>query len=79
MMGRTRRDSCRNLFKELEILPLMSQYIFSLMLFVIKNRKEFTNNSEIYEIKTRQWPPSTTCKFKEISEGNSLLRNKGLQ
>jgi hypothetical protein len=53
-MGRTRRDSCRNLFKELEILLLMSQYIFSLMLFVIKNRKEFTDNSEIYEIKTRQ-------------------------
>jgi hypothetical protein len=24
------------------------------MLFVIKNRKEFTDNSEIYEIKTRQ-------------------------
>jgi hypothetical protein len=54
MMGQTRRDSCRNLFKELEILPLMSQYIFSLTLFVIKNRKEFTDNSEIYEIKTRQ-------------------------
>jgi hypothetical protein len=54
-MEQTRRDSCsRNLFKELEILPLMSQYIFSLMLLVIKNRKEFTDNSEIYEIKTRQ-------------------------
>jgi hypothetical protein len=24
------------------------------MLFVIKNRKEFTDNTEIYEIKTRQ-------------------------
>jgi hypothetical protein len=54
MMGQTRRDSCRNLFKELEILPLVSQYIFSLMLFMIKNRKEFTDNTEIYEIKTRQ-------------------------
>jgi hypothetical protein len=54
MMGQTRRDSCRNLFKEMEILPLVSQYRFSLMLLVIKNRKEFTDNTEIYEIKTRQ-------------------------
>jgi hypothetical protein len=38
-MGRIRIDSCRNLFKELEILPLVSQYIFSLMLFVIENMK----------------------------------------
>jgi hypothetical protein len=53
-MGRTRRDSCRNLFKELEILLLVSQYTFSLMLFVIKNWKQYTDNTEIYEIKTRQ-------------------------
>ena len=31
------RDSCRELFKKLEILPLYSQYIFSLSIFVIKN------------------------------------------
>jgi len=30
------RDSCRELFKKLEILPLHSQYIFSLSIFVIK-------------------------------------------
>ena len=30
-------DSCRELFKKLEILPLYSQYIFSLPIFVIKN------------------------------------------
>jgi len=30
------RDSCRELFKKLEILPLDSQYIFSLSIFVIK-------------------------------------------
>jgi len=30
------RDSCRELFKKLEILPLYSQYIFSLSIFVIK-------------------------------------------
>ena len=30
------RDSCRELFQRLEILPLYSQYIFSLSIFVIK-------------------------------------------
>ena len=33
------RDSCRKLFKKLEILPLYSQYIFSLSIFVIKNKQ----------------------------------------
>jgi hypothetical protein len=59
MMGQRRRDSCRNLFRGLEILPLASQYIFSLMLFVITNRKEFKVNTETYGIKTRQQKTST--------------------
>jgi hypothetical protein len=54
MLGRRRRDSFRNVFKELEILPLASQYILCLMLFLIKNRKEFIANSEIHGINTRQ-------------------------
>jgi len=33
------RFSCRELFKKLEILPLYSQYTFSLSMFVIKNIK----------------------------------------
>jgi hypothetical protein len=53
MLGK-RRDSCRSLFRELEILPLASQHILSLLLFVVKNRNEFTPNSEIHEINTRQ-------------------------
>ena len=36
MMGRGYRESCRDLFKEINILPLRSQYIYSLMKFVIK-------------------------------------------
>jgi hypothetical protein len=32
------RDSCRDLFKKLQILPIYSQYIYSLLLFVVKNR-----------------------------------------
>jgi hypothetical protein len=54
MLGCRRRDSCRNLFRKLEILPLASQYILYLMLFITKNRNEFTVNSEIYRINTRQ-------------------------
>jgi hypothetical protein len=38
IMGRGNRVSCRNLFKELNILPLMSQYILSLATFVTNNR-----------------------------------------
>jgi hypothetical protein len=54
MLGHRRRDSCRILFRELEILPLASQYILSLMLFVARYRNEFIVNSEIQEINTRQ-------------------------
>jgi hypothetical protein len=36
MMGCRKKVSCRNLFRKLKILPLMSQYIFSLTMFVIK-------------------------------------------
>jgi len=43
-----RRNSCRQLFKQLQILPLPSQYIFSLLVFVNKNRELFLSNSEIH-------------------------------
>jgi len=36
MTGCNSRVSCRNLFRRLEILPLVSQYILSLMQFVVK-------------------------------------------
>ena len=36
-----RHDTCRQLFKHLQILSLPSQYIFSLLIFVIKNRDFF--------------------------------------
>jgi len=48
-----RRDSCRQLFKRFEILPLKSQYILSTLLFVVKNKDLFTMNQEIQNINTR--------------------------
>jgi hypothetical protein len=47
-----RRDSRCQLFKQLQILPLPSQYIFSLLIFVNKNRELFLTNSEIHDINT---------------------------
>ena len=47
------RDSCGRLFKQLEILPLQSQYIFSILLFVVKNKQLHTTNQEIHNTNTR--------------------------
>jgi hypothetical protein len=52
-MGIRDRGSCRKYFRELKILPLNSQYIYSLLLFVMNNRHYFEVNSEIYNINTR--------------------------
>ena len=54
MAGCRYRDSCRKLFINLEILPLPSQYILSLLMFMIRNRSQFSVNSEIHHINTRQ-------------------------
>ena len=48
-----RYDTCRPLFKQLHILPLPSQYIFSIHLFVISNKKLFQLNSQVHNIHTR--------------------------
>jgi hypothetical protein len=53
-LGCRSRDSCRNLFTKLKILPLPSQFILSLLLFVMTNRNQYTFNSEVYHIDTRQ-------------------------
>jgi hypothetical protein len=47
------RVSCRQLYKQLQILPLPSQYIFSLLVFVNKNRRLFQSNSEVHDINPR--------------------------
>jgi hypothetical protein len=47
-------DSCHPLFKALDILPLQSQYIYSISVFVVMNRDLFIPNYNIHNIQTRQ-------------------------
>ena len=53
MTNKSKRESCRPLYKQLQILTLPSQYIFSLLIFVVKNKDLFLSNSEIHTIDTR--------------------------
>ena len=52
-MNAGNKVSRRELFKKLNILPLHSQYILPLLLFVVKNTDEFISNSEVHTIYTR--------------------------
>jgi hypothetical protein len=54
IVGHGNRDSFRNSLKELKSLPFISQYIFSLLIFVVNNRDQFLINPEIHSINTRQ-------------------------
>jgi hypothetical protein len=47
-------DSCRDMFKELGILTLYSQYIYSILMFVVGHRDIFTFNNEVHGLNTRQ-------------------------
>jgi hypothetical protein len=53
MKGCGSRDSCRNHFRDTYILPLRSQYIYSLRMFVVKNRDIFVSNKDHHKINTR--------------------------
>jgi hypothetical protein len=54
MEGCGNRVSCRNLFKKLQILPLTSQYMLSLLMFVMQNKNLFLTNNENHNLDTRQ-------------------------
>ena len=53
MVGIRNRDSCTEYFKRLKILPLQSQYLLSLLLFVADNGDYFRSNSEIHSFNTK--------------------------
>jgi hypothetical protein len=86
MTGYGYRHSCRNFFNQLGILPLKSQYIYSLLLFVSKNWKLFTTNHDAHNLQTRHrnylyLPTSTLTLYQKggyytgIKLFNNLLRN----
>jgi len=50
-MGAKNNKSCREIFRLLKILPLSAQYLYSLLMFVVKNRI-FFGNADLYAIKT---------------------------
>jgi hypothetical protein len=53
IMNPNENASCRELFKKLKILPLQSQYIYSIFLYIIKNKDQFSLNSNIHTINSR--------------------------
>jgi hypothetical protein len=53
MTGTSNRMSCRQLFKTLRILPLQSQYIYSLLCLVVNNMDSYQFISDIHNRNTR--------------------------
>jgi hypothetical protein len=71
MMNVSDRKSCHELFINWNILPLHSQYIVSLSLFVVKNIDKFKSNFEVHSINTLHrfdlFPP--TAKLSKFQKG----------
>jgi len=64
------RDSRREVFKNMEIMTLYSQYIYSLILYTLNSKQLFSTNNEIHKCKTRNnnnlhLPTTNLSKFKE--------------
>jgi hypothetical protein len=48
------RDSCRDHFKRLKILPFQSQYVFSILMFIVNNMNHYRIYSDLHSNNTRQ-------------------------
>jgi hypothetical protein len=70
-MGLKKTDSCRDSFREMKILPLCSQYMYSVMLYIVNNIHLFIRNTEVHDISSRQYVnlfrPSTS--FTKVQKG----------
>ena len=53
-MNLSKNASCQQPFKEWNILPVPSQCIISVLLFLTKNEDQFMTNSQMHKITTRQ-------------------------
>ena len=70
MIGSGHRETYRNLFVELKIMPLALQYIHSLLLFVVNNKSYFILNSAYHDSNTRhknnfQLPQATLAMYQK--------------
>ena len=67
--GCSSRDLCRDLFRNLKILPLHLPYVLLLLLFVVDNRNTFILNSDTHHINTRK-----NATFHNLSPNLSLYK-----
>jgi hypothetical protein len=61
-MNSDSETSCRKFLKKLHVLPLHSQYIFSILLFIVSNRPLVNTNSDFHNLNRRtshDLPPPT--------------------
>ena len=70
-------DSRMELFKKLEVLDLYSQYTFSNLIFVIKNKHLFYTNNQIHSIHIRfqtnlHQPTANLTKFQNAVHHSSI-------
>jgi hypothetical protein len=70
--GLRNRDSCHAMFKDLNILTFTSQYIFSVLCFVVSNRDDLVSVSDLHNMFTRQ-----TSNFHQ-PVSNLLLYQRGI-
>jgi hypothetical protein len=54
MTNSKKAESCKKLFKEMNILTFYCQYIFSLVMYMVNNKHLFTKNLEIHNHDTRK-------------------------
>lgn len=67
------RDSLRELFKEIGILTIASQYILANILHVHKNIEKYVKNSQVHNYNTRNKNKLITGAFRLQKTSNSFL------
>ena len=70
-MNTNKRDTCHELLKQLNVLPLQPQYILSILIFITKNKDLLISNSEIHGINKRfncelHLPSTTLMLFQKV-------------
>ena len=71
--GLKRRDSLRELFKEINILTVASQYIFDCIMYVRKNIHLYHKNSDCHSLNTRNKHKLAIQKLRLHKVGNSFV------